>query len=474
MSGPPLPAALRRPLAVLDVETTGLHPQRDGIWEVAVLLVDDGRVSARHSWLLDPGQPLPGAIAALGGVLDAELRGQPRFVAIAAELLGLLHGRLLVGHNLRFDLAFLRRGLLAAGLRLRARQLCTLRLARQLHPELPAHGLDALCAQFAIPRFIAHRAPADAEATWQLLLQLAAHPDCAGLLDGQLRQGAVPPGLGAARLAALPERSGVYYFFGEGGALLYVGKSRNLRRRVQSHFHNDHASRRSLQMAQQVREVRVTPTAGELGALLLEAAEVARLQPLYNRQLRRQRELLSWTLQAVDGGLRPELQALARLGPGSEHAGLFRARRDALEWLRGQAREHGLCLRLLGLESGQGACFAAQLGQCRGACCAREPRGAHDARLRAALAGRRLAAWPWRGPVALVERDAVHGLCEWHVLDGWRHLGSVRDPAQIAALLASPAAPFTRDTYRILRGHLRRHPEMEIVELCMPSMSRPS
>ena len=67
--------------------------------------------------------------------------------------------------------------------------------------------------------------------------------------------------------------------------------------------------------------------------------------------------------------------------------------------------------------------------------------------------------------VALVERDAANELCEWHVLDGWRHLGSVRDPARIAALLDNPEAPFTRDTYRILRSHLRRHPEMEIVEL---------
>lgn len=465
MTAARLPAALERPLAVLAVQSTGLHPQRDGIWEVAVLLVDEGRVSARLGWLLDPGQPLPAPVVALGGVLDAELRGQPRFAEIAGELQAALHGRLLVGHNLRVDLAFLRHGLLAAGLRLRARQLCTLRLARQLYPELSVHGLDALCAQFAIPRFISHRAPADAEAVWQLLQRLTTHPGLDAALGGLLRQGAVPAGLGAACLADLPERPGVYYFFGEGGALLYVGKSCNLRRRVQSHFHNDHASRRSLQMAQQVREVRVAPTAGELGALLLEAAEVARLQPLYNRQLRRQRELLTWTLQCTADGLRPELQALQRLAPVGEHAGLFRARRNALDWLRGQARAHGLCLRLLGLESGQGACFAAQLGQCRGACCGREPRCAHDARLRAAFGGRRLAAWPWRGPVALVERDAAGDLCEWHVLDGWRHLGSVRDPAQIAALLARPDVPFTRDTYRILRGHLRRHPEMEIVEL---------
>lgn len=467
MTDAELPAALQRPLALLDVQATGLHPQRDGIWEIAVLLVDEGRVSERLSWLLDPGQPLPASVVALSGVLAAELHGQPRFAEIAGALRQVLHGRLLVGHNLRFDLAFLRQGLLAAGLPLRARQLCTLRLARQLHPELPAYGLDALCAHFAIPRFLRHRASVDVEACWQLL-QCLARQDAAAFersLRGQLRKAAVPHQLSAERLAALPERPGVYYFHGEGGALLYVGKSRNLRRRVQSHFQNDHASRRSLQIAQQVREIRVQPTAGELGALLLEAAEVARLQPLYNRQLRRQHELLSWTLRGTADGLQPELQALQQLQPGIEHAGLFRARREALAWLRAQAREHGLCLRLLGLEGGQGACFAAQLGQCSGACCGREAREAHDARLRTAFGGRRLAAWPWRGPVALVERDLVHGLSEWHVLDGWRHLGSVADPQRIAVLLACPDAPFTRDTYRILRHHLRRHPDMEIVEL---------
>ncbi|HEY6612684.1 MAG TPA: exonuclease domain-containing protein, partial [Pseudomonas sp.] len=233
-----LPPALQRPLALLDVQTTGLHPQRDGIWEIAVLRVDEGRVSERLSWLLDPGQPLPASVAALSGVLAAELRGQPRFAEIAGALRQALHGRLLVGHNLRFDLAFLRQGLLAAGMTLRARQLCTLRLARQLYPELPAYGLDALCEHFVIPRFLRHRAPADVEACWQLLQRLA-RQDAAAFerhLSGQLRKAAVPHQLSAGRLAALPERPGVYYFHGEGGALLYVGKSRNLRRRVQSHF----------------------------------------------------------------------------------------------------------------------------------------------------------------------------------------------------------------------------------------------
>ncbi len=449
---------------MIDIKTTGLHPLRDGIWEIGLLLVDKDQVVARQHWLLDPGQALPASVSRLCGVLPAELLGQPRFADIAKALAESLQGRVLVGHNLRFAHAFLRRAFARLGLRLRWRQLCILQLVRALSPQLADYGLDALCAARQIPRFIRQRALPDAEAAWQLLQQLQADAPAAQV-RAQLRKAAVPRYLNAERLRALPERPGVYYFHGENQALLYVGKSRNLRQRVQSHFQNDHGSRRALQMAQQVRDIRVRPTTGELGALLLEAAEVKRLLPLYNRQLRRQRELLTWALPATGSGITPQLQGLEQLPAGIAHAGLFRSRRQAQSWLRQMARERQLCLQLLGLESGQGGCFAAQLGQCRGACCGREPRGAHDARLLEGCERLRLASWPWPGPVALVERDARHDYCQWHVLDQWRHLATLDDPALLETALQQPAQPFSLDAYHILLGHLRRHPDLEVVPL---------
>ena len=459
-----MPSTLPTALAVIDIKTTGLHPLRDGIWEVGLLLVDQGEVVERRHWLLDPGQPLPVSVSRLCGVLPAELREQPRFVEIAEVLASCLQGRVLVGQNLRFAHAFLRRAYARLGQRPRWRQLCTLQLARAVWPQLADHGLDALCATRQIPRFIRQRALPDAEAVWQLLQQLQAEAPAAQVPQ-QLRKAAVPRYLNAERLRALPERPGVYYFHGENQALLYVGKSRNLRQRVQSHFQNDHSSRRALQMAQQVRDIRVRPTAGELGALLLEAAEVKRLLPLYNRQLRRQRELLTWALPATESGIAPQLNGLEQLPAGMAHTGLFRSRRQAQSWLRQMARERQLCLQLLGLESGQGGCFAAQLGQCRGACCGREPRDEHDARLLEGCERLRLASWPWAGPVALVERDLRHDYCQWHVLDQWRHLATLDDPAQLETALQQPAQPFSLDAYHILLGHLRRHPDTEVVLL---------
>lgn len=453
-----------RALAVVEVKTTGVHPARDAIWELAIIQVDaEGCVAERLHWLFEPCVALPPQLLSLSGLHPLELSGQPRIDSEARAIADAIRGRVLMGHNLRFSLAFLRR-VLPDWKTLRPPQLCTLRLARATLPQLASAGFDALCAHFGITRFFRDRAVPDAEAVLTLaqhLLQQVAPTT----LGQQLRSAARPPLLAAERFAQLPERPGVYYFVGDGGAQLYVGKSRNLRRRVMSHFQNDHRDRRSLQMVQQIRDVQLAVTAGELGALLFESAEIKRLQPLYNRRLRKQRELLTWALAGEPGELHIELLQHHALRPGLRHVGLFRSRHQARQWLLEQARERRLCLRVLGLEEGEGACFAYQLGRCAGACCGEEPRSAHDRRLLAGAERLQTQAWPWNGPVALVERDEQHGLTQWHVLDQWRHLGTVDQLEHAQPLLAARRGGFNLDTYHILIGHLRRHPNMEIVPL---------
>ncbi|PZP79298.1 MAG: DNA polymerase III subunit epsilon [Ectopseudomonas oleovorans] len=444
----------------MEVKTTGVHPARDAIWELAIIQVDaEGCVAERLHWLFEPGVALPPQLLSLSGLHPLELSGQPRIDSEARAIADAIRGRVLMGHNLRFSLAFLRR-VLPDWKTLRPPQLCILRLARATLPQLASAGFDALCAHFGITRFFRDRAVPDAEAVLTLaqhLLQEVAPTT----LGQQLRSAARPPLLAAERFAQLPE----HYFLGDGGAQLYVGKSRNLRRRVMSHFQNDHRDRRSLQMVQQIRDVQLAVTAGELGALLFESAEIKRLQPLYNRRLRKQRELLTWALAGEPGELHIELLQHHALRPGLRHVGLFRSRHQARQWLLEQARERRLCLRVLGLEEGEGACFAYQLGRCAGACCGEEPRSAHDRRLLAGAERLQTQAWPWNGPVALVERDEQHGLTQWHVLDQWRHLGTVDQLEHAQPLLAARRGGFNLDTYHILIGHLRRHPNMEIVPL---------
>ena len=203
------------------------------------------------------------------------------------------------------------------------------------------------------------------------------------------------------------------------------------------------------------------PTVGEFAALLLEARLIKQLQPLHNRRLRRDNRLCSWRLQA-DPRQRP-LLVLARdeeLRPGEfpQLYGVYRSRRQAQQRLRDIAGQHALCQRVLGLEPGSGRCFAHQLGGCRGACCGGEDLEQHAQRVRAALQGERLRAWPYSGPLLLREVSADGQRSQVHVFEHWRHLGSADDEPELRRLLAeredAAALAFDLDTYRLLLGRL--------------------
>jgi hypothetical protein len=115
---------------------------------------------------------------------------------------------------------------------------------------------------------------------------------------------------------------------------------------------------------------------------------------------------------------------------------VFRSKRSAIDALRGLADEHRLCLRALGFEKpGKGSCFRHQIKRCAGVCAGRESVHAHHARTAAALAALKTAAWPWRGPVGIVEEDREREAVDVHVVDNWCLLGSARSEDEVAELL---------------------------------------
>ena len=245
-------------------------------------------------------------------------------------------------------------------------------------------------------------------------------------------------------LAALPRSPGIYIFEDERQRPLYIGKSVSIRARVLSHLRNPEEAR----MLQLTRRVSFRRSAGEIGALLLESQLIKTLQPLFNKKLRRTREMCA--LQLVDG--MPEVvygrDVDFSRAPGLY--GLFSTRRAALERLREIVDVHRLCPVLCGLESpGRGGrpCFAAQLGRCAGACTGAEPRARHAARLVAALEDLRVMTWPYPGAIGIVESS--DDLSQMHVVDHWCYLGSGEHPFK--GSLPSLARPcFDVDAYAIL------------------------
>ncbi len=246
-------------------------------------------------------------------------------------------------------------------------------------------------------------------------------------------------------LRALPRASGVYIFRGEGTLPLYVGKSVDIRARVQSHLRaTDEAA-----MLAQARRVDYIETAGEIGALLLEARLIKQWSPLFNIRLRRLRGLCTIECVRDASGITPRIVAGRSVALGQQQGlyGLFSSAHAAQSSLRQLADTHRLCLGLLGLENiAHRGCFGLQLKSCLGACVGQEPRVDHDQRLLAALQALQVHAWPFEGAVDLVE--ARGDWLQRHRLLNWRHLGTWC--SRLGQREPTDPGDFDLDTYKIL------------------------
>lgn len=251
----------------------------------------------------------------------------------------------------------------------------------------------------------------------------------------------------------LPNGPGVYVFHGDSDHLpLYIGKSVHIRTRVLSHLRNPDEAK----LLHQTRRISCIRTAGEIGALLLEAQMVKQQQPLFNHQLRRNRQLCTVRLDAQG---RPEV-AYARevdFAHTPQLYGLFVSPRAAHDFLRAVADAHRLCYGHLGLEklSTGRACFRAMLQQCAGVCAGRESAEAHEQRLFAALRALQLQCWPYEGAVGLIETHEEDGwprLHQVHVVQNWCYLGSApdEDSARDLSHTQRLAPAFDADGYKIL------------------------
>ena len=247
-----------------------------------------------------------------------------------------------------------------------------------------------------------------------------------------------------------PQAPGVYFFLGADERVpLYIGKSINLRARLNAHLCN----RGEARMLHQTRRITFIPTAGEVSALLLEARLIKEQQPLFNRRLRHQGTLSSIL---VDEQSKTHVVPSQRAAYGCDARlhGLFRHQKKARALLLTLADEHQLCLGVMGLDPlvRDRGCFRASLGKCRGACRGRESIEVHRERLLAALAHYHVALWPFQGPVALRER---HGeLTDVHVLDHWHYMGSFDSMAAAKKGPWRVDKRFDADIYKITVGPL--------------------
>jgi len=445
-------------LAFIDVETTGANPVVDRITEIAILRVEGGELVERWSSLVNPGRPIPPNIQSLVGISDAMVADAPAFSELADGIRALFDGCVFVAHNARFDYGFIKNEFSRIGEKFDAPVLCTVKLSRALFPLHHRHGLDALIERHGLVCTARHRAMGDTEALHQFAGIIASQFE-RDVLDTAIvkamKAPSRPAGLPEGVLEGLPEGPGVYLFYGENDLPIYIGKSVSLRSRVMGHFSSDHRSGKEAKLSQQVRRVEWQQTAGELGALLLEARLVKEKKPTENRQLRETDAVFGLRYDPARKRGPVLVRELLNGGDPADWEvlyGSFRTKKEADNALRELATLYKLCPRRIGIEPwGDGACLAHQMKRCAGVCAGKEDHAAHDERLLKVLESLRIRRWPWAGPVAIREHHAESGRSAVHMVDHWCLLGSVTDESELGSLLETPPARvFELDTYRIL------------------------
>lgn len=275
---------------IVDLETTGLSPERDAITEIGAVKARGGEVLGELATFVDPGAPIPPAITAITGISDAMVRGAPPLDVVLPSVMEFLDGGVFVAHNASFDLAFLR----TAASRLYGEAFSpevvdTVRLARRvLAGELRSFRLASVAAHLGARTTPNHRALADARATLDVLHGLIERAGSHGATTlGELQELTRSRSHRAYRrrslIAGAPAEPGVYRFLGEDGEVLYVGKASRLDRRLSSYFGPD-TRRRVADLVRATAEVQWTTTPTPLEAEIRELRAIHAHRPRFNRR----------------------------------------------------------------------------------------------------------------------------------------------------------------------------------------------
>ncbi|GAB3930418.1 exonuclease domain-containing protein [Mucilaginibacter myungsuensis] len=276
--------------AIVDIETTGGHASANGITEVAIRIHDGMQVTHRYETLINPLRDIPVFIRALTGITNEMVDDAPTFNQVAHEIYQLLHDKIFVAHNVNFDYSFLRYHLSAAGYDLNCNKLCTVRLGRKILPGLPSYSLGKLCHHLGIGNTSRHRAGGDAEATAELfglLLRSDSNKHILASLKKNSKEQNLPANLPKGMIDSLPMMPGVYYFHDQKGKVIYVGKAVNIKKRVCSHFSGNNPNLQRQEFLKNIYHITHRECGTELMSLALEAIEIKRLWPKYNRSLKR-------------------------------------------------------------------------------------------------------------------------------------------------------------------------------------------
>ncbi|AUC81900.1 exonuclease domain-containing protein [Lacinutrix sp. Bg11-31] len=352
--------------AIIDIETTGGKYNEEGITEIAIYKFDGHEVVDQFISLVNPEREIQPFVVNLTGINSNMLKNAPKFYEIAKRVVEITEGCVVVAHNAQFDNRILTTEFKRLGFDFDRETLCTVELAKTLIPDLPSYSLGKLVRSLGIPVTDRHRASGDALATVKLFKLLLSKDVEKTIIQTFLRKHPklqLEPKL-TDIIAQMPSETGVYYIHNKNGNIIYIGKSKNIKKRINQHFTG--TDRKSKKIQIQVATVTYDTTGSELIALLKESHEIKQNKPLFNRAMRKTK--ISHALySSIDSNGYINLT----IDPADGRKKVittFSNKQSAKDFLHRAVETYSLCLKLCGLEKTLDSCFRYELKECEGAC----------------------------------------------------------------------------------------------------------
>lgn len=373
--------------SIIDIETTGGSATNSRITEIAIYIFDRKRIVKEYQSLINPCRQIPYNITKLTGITDEMVAEAPLFKDIAEEILKITNNQIFVAHNVNFDYNFIKAEFNRIGIQFRRKKLCTVRLSRKILPGKLSYSLGRLCESLGISLNNRHRAAGDAHATtllFELLLQKDNQEFITNSLKSQSLEALLPPNMPKSDFMALPEKQGIYYFLNQKKEIVYIGKAKNIKKRVHSHFSGNSNTGSKNYFVKNVFGLNYQEIENELLVDIIEATEIKKHWPRYNRSMKR--VTLNYGLfryEDRNGYLRFNI---GRSGKFDKPIIVFKSQAEIKHFLKELVFDYQLCPRLSGLQPiGSGRCNYIEEFECEGACCGNECASDYNKRVNKAI-----------------------------------------------------------------------------------------
>lgn len=367
---------------IIDVETTG---QTNRITEISIFKYDGNQIVDEFTSLVNPQTLIPDYITALTGIDNYMVANAPTFEAIAQDILAITQDTIFVAHNVNFDYNVIRNEFKLLDLDFNRKKLCTVRLSRKLFPGFPSYSLGKLCKSLDINLTDRHRARGDAQATvvlFDMLLQKDETGEIfSAFLNKSSREATLPSHLPTAVFNTIPNTAGIYYFKNKVGDIIYVGKAKDLKKRVLSHFYSK--AQKSLDLCRETRDIDFELAGSELIALLMENAAIKHHFPKFNKQAKRNPKSYGiFSYQDRNGILHLAFNPVKSCPNPIK---IFHNIRECRLFLEEICTKYELCPKYCHLQEGVAQCCHYSIKTCKGVCADEEKPNDYNQRVNHAI-----------------------------------------------------------------------------------------